>query len=142
MKASSQPTKSPSSEPTTKILTPETITDEQIHELRNGTVDDSALAHVCRIALQHGEPTGLHPFCRVCSWRKGGVDSWDGKACKCKLRAPMHHLCDRCAGVGSIPENIGSTACPSCDGSGLVDINEIYAARARCAEMLNARSAK
>lgn len=25
----------------------------------------------------------LHPFCKGCGWRKGGVDSWDGRACKC-----------------------------------------------------------
>lgn len=29
--------------------------------------------------------TALHPFCKVCGWRKGGSDSWDGKACKCGL---------------------------------------------------------
>ena len=27
----------------------------------------------------------LHPFCNVCGWRKGGIDSWDGRACKCGL---------------------------------------------------------
>jgi len=31
---------------------------------------------------------GLRPYCTVCGWRKGGVDSWDGRACKCKLTAP------------------------------------------------------
>jgi len=30
-----------------------------------------------------GELPKLHPFCWVCGWRKGGPDSWDGKACKC-----------------------------------------------------------
>ena len=30
----------------------------------------------------------LHPYCQKCGWRKGGVDSWDGKACKCKEYAP------------------------------------------------------
>ncbi len=29
-----------------------------------------------------------HPFCPVCGWRKGGVDSWDGRACKCGHCAP------------------------------------------------------
>jgi hypothetical protein len=29
-----------------------------------------------------------HPFCNVCGWRKGGVDSWDGKRCKCGHYAP------------------------------------------------------
>lgn len=30
----------------------------------------------------------LHPFCNTCGWRKGGLDSWDGKACKCGHSAP------------------------------------------------------
>lgn len=30
----------------------------------------------------------LHPWCSDCGWRKGGVDSWDGRACKCGLREP------------------------------------------------------
>ena len=29
-----------------------------------------------------------HPYCQLCGWRKGGVDSWDGKRCKCGLHAP------------------------------------------------------
>lgn len=32
----------------------------------------------------------LRPFCHTCGWRKGGLDSWDGNACKCGYRAlPM-----------------------------------------------------
>ena len=27
--------------------------------------------------------SALHPQCQACGWRTGGVDSWDGKACKC-----------------------------------------------------------
>lgn len=27
--------------------------------------------------------TPIHPFCNTCGWRKGGVDSWDGRSCKC-----------------------------------------------------------
>lgn len=30
----------------------------------------------------------LHPYCNNCGWRKGGVDSWDGNACKCGHREP------------------------------------------------------
>lgn len=30
----------------------------------------------------------LHPFCRVCGWTKGGVDSWSGGACTCGHREP------------------------------------------------------
>jgi hypothetical protein len=25
----------------------------------------------------------LHPYCNKCGWRKGGIDSWDGRRCKC-----------------------------------------------------------
>lgn len=24
-----------------------------------------------------------HPQCHKCGWRMGGVDSWNGRACKC-----------------------------------------------------------
>lgn len=30
----------------------------------------------------------LHPVCRECGWRKGGADSWNGRACKCGFSAP------------------------------------------------------
>jgi hypothetical protein len=30
----------------------------------------------------------LHPACKRCGWRMGGVDSWDGKACRCGKAAP------------------------------------------------------
>jgi hypothetical protein len=30
----------------------------------------------------------LHPMCNECGWRKGGVDSWNGRACKCGFAAP------------------------------------------------------
>lgn len=33
-------------------------------------------------------PRLLHPYCRTCGWRKGGLDSWDGKRCKCGHREP------------------------------------------------------
>lgn len=23
------------------------------------------------------------PMCNTCGWHKGGLDSWDGRACKC-----------------------------------------------------------
>ena len=32
--------------------------------------------------------TPVRPYCTVCGWRKGGLDSWDGKACKCGMREP------------------------------------------------------
>lgn len=35
---------------------------------------------------QNAEP--VRPFCKVCGWRKGGIDSWDGAACKCGLTEP------------------------------------------------------
>lgn len=120
-------------------VTADNITDEQIRILRDGVVDDPIHAAMCRVALQHGEPTGRHPFCRVCSWRKGGPDSWDGRACKCGSREPPFHRCDRCAGLGTVPYDVGSQPCPSCDGSGLVHPHEIRAARTRCADAWNAR---
>lgn len=30
----------------------------------------------------------LHPYCNVCGWRKGGIDSWDGLKCKCGHSEP------------------------------------------------------
>jgi tRNA(Ile2) C34 agmatinyltransferase TiaS len=30
----------------------------------------------------------LHPMCRDCGWRMGGLDSWDGARCKCRKSAP------------------------------------------------------
>ena len=37
----------------------------------------------------------LHPFCRECGWRKGGLDSWNGHACKCGFYAePMPDVAD------------------------------------------------
>lgn len=30
----------------------------------------------------------VSPFCKDCGWRKGGVDSWDGLACKCGHSEP------------------------------------------------------
>lgn len=39
-----------------------------------------------------GKP--LHPFCNVCGWRKGGLDSWNGRACKCgDMSPPFTELC-------------------------------------------------
>lgn len=29
-----------------------------------------------------------HPYCQTCGWRKGGPDSWNGRACKCGDYAP------------------------------------------------------
>jgi hypothetical protein len=29
----------------------------------------------------------LHPGCTKCGWRMGGVDSWNGNACKCGTRS-------------------------------------------------------
>lgn len=32
--------------------------------------------------------SNLSPFCHKCGWRKGGPDSWNGRACKCGMSAP------------------------------------------------------
>ena len=34
----------------------------------------------------------MHPYCNACGWRKGGVDSWDGNACKCGHYAPAFEM--------------------------------------------------
>lgn len=28
------------------------------------------------------------PMCRECGWAQGGLDSWNGRACKCGLSSP------------------------------------------------------
>ena len=64
----------------------------------------------------------FHPFCRICGWRKGGVDSWDGAACKCGLYESPLGTCPTCGGLGTVPYDIGQQPCPNaaCGGSGLV----------------------
>lgn len=37
---------------------------------------------------RHPEARTLHPYCNTCGWRKGGLDSWNGRACKCGHSAP------------------------------------------------------
>lgn len=126
------------------MITAATITDYEIRALKYGpeALEDKAIQFVCRVALRSGESTGKHPMCNICGWRKGGTDSWDGSACKCRLRAPAMCRCARCAGIGKVPYDLGADECPSCDGSGLFDSNEVHAARAAVAEILNTRSAK
>lgn len=35
-------------------------------------------------------PRSLTPMCNTCGWRMGGLDSWDGRACKCgNVASPM-----------------------------------------------------
>lgn len=34
-------------------------------------------------------PKQFRPFCNVCGWRKGGIDSWSGTACKCGHSEPV-----------------------------------------------------
>jgi len=43
----------------------------------------------------------LHPFCNTCGWRKGGLDSWNGRACKCRLwEPPMPSIDTVCVDTG------------------------------------------
>jgi hypothetical protein len=121
-------------------MTNASITNEQIIALRDGPrgLEDEALRAICVVALQVAVPTGLHPFCRVCSWRKGGRDSWDGVRCKCKLSAPPYFTCGTCGSYGRVPYDLGTQPCPSCDGSGLVDPSQIAIAREHCAVAWNA----
>jgi hypothetical protein len=51
------------------------------------------------IASTNANPKRLHPYCPDCGWRKGGVDSWDGKSCKCKHEEPA--MVTRCLRCGS-----------------------------------------
>lgn len=45
----------------------------------------------------------LHPYCQKCGWRKGGVDSWNGKACKCgEYAPPITLVCDDLL-IGPLP---------------------------------------
>lgn len=122
-------------------VTVETLTDADIQAERDGIygIENEAYRELCVVALQVGEPTGKRPWCRVCGWRKGGVDSWDGARCKCKLSAPEYYRCLRCAGLGRVPYDLGTQPCPSCDGSGLVDPADRLAARARIVATINAR---
>lgn len=30
----------------------------------------------------------LHPFCGKCGWRMGGIDSWNGRQCRCRHYEP------------------------------------------------------
>lgn len=32
----------------------------------------------------------IYPLCKTCGWRMGGIDSWNGLACKCgKMSSPI-----------------------------------------------------
>jgi hypothetical protein len=41
-----------------------------------------------RVVTDNQNPTLFRPFCKACGWRKGGVDSWNGSACKCGHSEP------------------------------------------------------
>jgi hypothetical protein len=42
-----------------------------------------------KLVLTCDNPQKFYPFCMACNWRKGGVDSWDGFACKCGFSEPL-----------------------------------------------------
>lgn len=51
----------------------------------------SAAKHTLGPRLTDGltdKQLALHPMCRECGWRMGGLDSWDGARCKCRKSAP------------------------------------------------------
>lgn len=58
----------------------------------------------------------LYPICGRCGWRKGGNDSWNGRACKCGHRAVPHTRCGTCDFAGLVDGKV----CAGCQGSGLV----------------------
>lgn len=122
-------------------MKPEDLTDEMIREMRDGPLGlhSESLRDDCRVALQRF--VEFTPFCRRCGWRKGGVDSWDGAACKCGNRAGKLYTCCHCGGLGTVPYNVGSQPCPSCkDGSGFVNPAEIHHARQRICDAINERA--
>lgn len=42
------------------------------------------VAHPHITGVEKRQPlSGKRPYCNTCGWRKGGVDSWNGTACKC-----------------------------------------------------------
>lgn len=48
-----------------------------------------------RMTSTENKQRKLHPFCRECGWRKGGLDSWSGHACKCGFYAePLPDVAD------------------------------------------------
>jgi hypothetical protein len=48
-----------------------------------------------KVVSDNPDPKRLHPFCERCGWRKGGVDSWNGHACKCGwYEPPMRRIPD------------------------------------------------
>lgn len=47
-----------------------------------------------QIVASNADRKTFHPFCEICGWRKGGVDSWDGKSCKCKHAEPPQKAVD------------------------------------------------
>jgi hypothetical protein len=53
------------------------------------------------------------------------------------ITALPHFTCERCAGMGTVPYDIGSVPCWSCDGSGLIEPGQRLLARVRIAEILN-----
>lgn len=124
---------------TREWLTESDYADDQIRLLHDGKEGllDPAIKDLCRLALQNGIPTSKYPWCIHCGWRKGGGDSWDGARCKCGLSALPHFTCGVCHGMGTTPYGIGSQACGSCDGSGLIDPAARMMARVRIAEILS-----
>lgn len=55
-------------------------------------------------------------LCRTCGWRQGGLDSWNGRACKCGHASAPQTTCSACNYSGIIDRKV----CPTCSGSGLV----------------------
>jgi hypothetical protein len=70
-------------EPIRTYADAERIAAERLRE-ESQTVRDN----VAESLWQRAQRADLSPFCKVCGWRKGGRDSWNGKACKCGHSAP------------------------------------------------------
>ena len=117
------------------------LTDDDIRNLRDGEIGllDESIRDLCRVALQSGTPTKKHPFCNVCGWRRvasirGTGAHASAASARCRTsRATSARVSARC------PTTSDAQPCPSCDGSGLIEPGARVLARARVAEILNAR---
>lgn len=59
--------------------------------LEDPMATDAKLQHSALPAMLAGlseKQLDQTPMCNVCGWRKGGLDSWNGRACRCGHTSP------------------------------------------------------
>jgi hypothetical protein len=54
--------------------------------------------------MNHENTRSLHPYCMRCGWRKGGADSWNGRACKCGHSEPVIQMIDAADFAARVPQ--------------------------------------